>query len=75
MFETIVIYSFHPKTKYDVGYRLSRAGLAVAYGQQIEFLGPIVKSVNYTSGAQTLSITYTNVTGLVKRSSTGFEVR
>lgn len=73
-FETIDIYRIHPKTKYDVGYRLSRAGLAVAYGKQIEYQGPIVKNVSYTSGAQTITINYTAVTGLVKRSSTGFEV-
>ncbi|CAF4343739.1 unnamed protein product, partial [Rotaria magnacalcarata] len=42
----------HPRTKLDVGYRLSRSGLAVAYGQQVEFQGPIVQNVAYSSGSQ-----------------------
>ena len=66
--------SIHPRTKHDVGYRLSRAGLVVAYGQQVEYQGPIVQNVAYTSGAQTVDITYTAVTGLDQRSNTGFEV-
>ena len=68
------MFSIHPRTKHDVGYRLSRAGLVVAYGQQVEFLGPIVQNVAYTSGAQTVDITYTSVTGLDQRSTAGFEV-
>ena len=66
--------SIHPRTKHDVGYRLSRSGLAVAYGQQVEFQGPIVQNVAYASGAQTVDITYSAVTGLDQRSNTGFEV-
>ena len=34
----LCVYSIHPRTKTDVGYRLSRAGLAVAYGQNVEYL-------------------------------------
>ena len=74
MFEIICSCSIHPRYKHDVGYRLSRAGLAVAYGQQVEFRGPIVQTVAYTSGAQTVDITYTAVQDLDQRSSTGFEV-
>jgi sialate O-acetylesterase len=67
-------FSVHPRYKHDVGYRLSRSGLAVAYGQQVEFQGPIVQTVDYTNGSQTLNITYTAVSGLDLRTSTGFDV-
>lgn len=69
-----LIFSIHPRFKHDVGYRLSRAGLAVAYGKQIEFQGPIVQNVTYTTGASTLTITYTAVTNIELRSPHGFEV-
>ncbi|CAF1191158.1 unnamed protein product [Adineta ricciae] len=64
----------HPRTKHDVGYRLSRAGLAVAYGQSVEFQGPIVQSVAYTSGGQTVNIAYTAVSSIELRNPAGFEV-
>ncbi len=34
--------SGHPRTKHDTAYRLSRSGLAIVYGQKVEFQGPIV---------------------------------
>lgn len=64
----------HPRYKHDVGYRLSRAGLAVAYGQQVEFLGPIVENIAYSSGSPTINITYTAVSSMDLRSPHGFEV-
>jgi hypothetical protein len=67
-------YSTHPRYKHDVGYRLSRSGLAVAYGQKIEFQGPIVSNVGYSTGSQTLNITYTAVSNIELRNSNGFEV-
>ncbi len=70
----ICIFSIHPRTKHDVGYRLSRAGLAVAYGQQVEFQGPIVQDVVYSAGDQTVSITYTSVSSIELRNPNGFEV-
>jgi hypothetical protein len=69
-----IISSIHPRYKHDVGYRLSRAGLAVAYGQQVEFQGPIVQTVAYSSGGQTISITYGAVSDIELRNSAGFEV-
>jgi hypothetical protein len=57
-----------------VGYRLSRSGLAVAYGQQVEFQGPIVQSVAHSTGTETINITYTAVTDIELRSRDGFEV-
>ena len=66
--------SIHPRTKEDVGYRLSRSGLAVGYGQQVEFQGPIVQSVAYTTGGSTVEITYTAVSSIELRNPNGFEV-
>jgi hypothetical protein len=70
----IYIFSIHPRTKHDVGYRLSRSGLAVAYGQQVEFQGPIVQNVAYTTGGSTVEITYTGVSSIELRNPNGFEV-
>ncbi len=74
MFKTIHPFSVHPKYKHDVGYRLSRSGLAVAYGQQVEFQGPIVQTVVYSSGSATVNITYTAVSNIELRNPNGFEV-
>ncbi len=64
----------HPRYKHDVGYRLSRSSLAIAYGQQVEFQGPIVQNVAYSTGGQTLNITYTAVSSIDLRTSNGFDV-
>jgi len=74
LFKTIHLFSIHPRTKEDVGYRLSRAGLAVGYGQQVEFQGPIVQNVAYTTGGSTVDITYTAVSSIELRNPNGFEV-
>jgi hypothetical protein len=66
--------SVHTRYKHDVGYRLSRSGLAIAYGQQVEFQGPIVQNVTYTTGSQSVNITYTAVSGIELRNPAGFEV-
>ena len=71
---SICSYSVHPRYKHDVGYRLSRAGLAIAYGHQIEFQGPIVHNIAYLSGSHTVNITYTAVSSIELRNSNGFEV-
>jgi len=68
------LYSIHPRFKHDVGYRLSRAGLAVAYGQQVEFQGPIVQNVSYVTGGKTIELTYGSVTAIELRSRNFFEV-
>ncbi len=64
----------HPRYKHDVGYRLSRSGLAIAYNQKIEFQGPIVENVAYSTGSKTINITYTAVTDIELRNKNGFEV-
>ena len=58
-----------------MGYRLSRSGLAVAYGQQVEFQGPIVNNVTYSSGSETVHITYGSVSSIELRNPIGFEVQ
>ncbi len=70
----IYIFSVHPRYKHDVGYRLSRSGLAVAYGQQVEFQGPIVQNVTYSTGGSTVNITYTAISSIELRNPNGFEV-
>ncbi len=64
----------HPRYKHDVGYRLSRSGLAIAYGQQVEYQGPIVHSVAYSSGSETVNFTYTAVSNIELRNPNGFDV-
>ncbi|CAF1273861.1 unnamed protein product [Adineta steineri] len=66
--------NIHPRTKLDVGYRLSRSGLAVAYGQKVEFQGPIVQNVHYGVEGTTINITYTAVSDIEIRNPNGFEV-
>jgi hypothetical protein len=73
-FKTIRPFSDHPRYKHDVGYRLSRSGLAVAYEQQVEFQGPIVQNIGYLTGSQTVNITYTAVSDIDLRNQNGFEV-
>jgi hypothetical protein len=70
---TLVLY-IHPRYKHDVGYRLSRSGLAVAYEQQVEFQGPIVQNVTHLAGVETINITYTAVSSIELRNPNGFEV-
>ena len=68
------LFSGHPATKLDVGYRLSRSGLAVAYGHDVEFLGPLVSDISYVNGSATLNVTYANVSSIDLRSPDGFDV-
>ncbi len=70
----ICSFSIHPRYKHDVGYRLSRSGLAVAYGQQVEFQGPIVQNITYLAGNEIINITYTAVSSIELRNPNGFEV-
>ncbi len=74
MKKNLFFISGHPATKLDVGYRLSRSGLVVAYGYKLEFLGPIVSNISYINGSAILNITYSNVSDFDLRSSNGFDV-
>jgi hypothetical protein len=73
-FDEFYVFSIHPRTKTDVGYRLSRAGLSVAYGQNVEYLGPLVSNVVVASDSSTIDVIYSNVTAIEFRNSAGFEV-
>ena len=70
-------YSLHPRTKLDVGYRLSRSGLAVAYGfQNTTYLGPIIGNINVAADSRKINVTYTNEASpdIELRNPNGFEV-
>ncbi len=67
----------HPRDKLDVGYRLSRSGLAVAYGyKNISFQGPIVASISIASDSSKVNVTYSNTVSpsIELRNPNGFEV-
>ena len=67
----------HPQTKLDVGYRLSRSGLAVAYGQtNIPYQGPIIANISVATDSRQINITYSNVASpsVELRNPNGFEV-
>jgi sialate O-acetylesterase len=67
----------HPRNKLDVGYRLSRSGLAVAYGyKNISYQGPIISDISIASDSSKMNITYSNAAspGIELRNQNGFEV-
>jgi len=67
----------HPRDKLDVGYRLSRSALAVAYGYtNITYQGPIIADVSVTSDSSKINVTYSNVASpsIELRNPHGFEV-
>ena len=64
----------HPKNKQDVGLRLSLAGRAIAYGEKIEWSGPLYRQV--TQEEHALRVWFDHAGGLMARGAelTGFEV-
>ncbi|MGH9494263.1 MAG: sialate O-acetylesterase, partial [Candidatus Sulfotelmatobacter sp.] len=64
----------HPKDKLDVGLRLSLAARAIAYGEKIEWSGPLYKQL--TSEEHALRVWFDHAEGLTARGGevTGFEV-
>ncbi len=67
----------HPRDKLDVGYRLSRSGLAVAYGyKNITYLGPIIANIEIAADSSKVNVTYSNVASpsIELRIKDGFEV-
>jgi sialate O-acetylesterase len=67
----------HPRNKLDVGYRLSRSGLAVAYGyNNISYQGPIIVDIAITPDSSKVNVTYSATVspGIELRSPNGFEV-
>jgi len=51
----------HPPQKEVVGQRLALNARALAYGEKLEYLGPVFKDVKFASGAAT--VTFTHVGG------------
>jgi len=71
------IISVHSRTKFDVGYRLFRSGLAAAYGQtNITYLGPIISNISIASDSHQINITYSNLasSSVELGNPNGFEV-
>ncbi len=67
----------HPRDKLDVGYRLSRSGLAVAYGfKNITYQGPIIAHISVSSDSSRVNVTYSSVVSksIELRNPAGFEV-
>ncbi len=67
----------HPRDKLDVGYRLSRSGLAVAYGyKNITYQGPMIADISIAGDSSRVNVTYSNVASpsIELRNSNGFEV-
>jgi sialate O-acetylesterase len=64
----------HPKNKQDVGFRLSLAARAIAYGEKIEWSGPLYRQV--TPEEHALRVWFEHANGLVAKGAalTGFEV-
>ncbi|HEX8832603.1 MAG TPA: sialate O-acetylesterase, partial [Abditibacteriaceae bacterium] len=52
----------HPKNKRDVGRRLALAAQAIAYGQKVEYSGPVYKSMKIRDGK--IRLRFTHVAGL-----------
>ncbi len=70
--------SLHPRTKLDVGYRLSRSGLAVAYGyKNVSFQGPIIADISIASDSSKVNVTYSAAVSrsIELRNPIGFEVK
>jgi len=64
----------HPKNKQDVGLRLALAARAIAYGEKIEWSGPLYRQV--TQEEHALRVWFDHASGLVAKGAelTGFEV-
>jgi len=65
----------HPKNKQDVGLRLALAARAIAYGEKIEYSGPMFQQAVPEGNALRVRFSHTG-TGLVARGGrlTGFEI-
>jgi sialate O-acetylesterase len=64
----------HPKNKQAIGDLLCRIELAEAYGQNIEFFGPVVESMEIEGGIVRLTFTHAEG-GLIARGSDAGEVK
>jgi sialate O-acetylesterase len=64
----------HPKNKQDVGLRLALAARAIAYGQNIEYSGPLFRIATPENGA--MRVYFTHADGIAGKDGVikGFEV-
>ena len=64
----------HPKNKQDVGLRLSLAARAIAYGEKIEWSGPLYRQI--TQEEHALRVWFDHANGLMAKGTTvtGFEL-
>lgn len=64
----------HPKNKQDVGLRLALAARAIAYGDKVEWSGPLYRQV--TQEEHALRVWFDHAGGLAAKGAelTGFEV-
>jgi sialate O-acetylesterase len=64
----------HPKDKQDVGLRLSLAARAIAYGEKIEWSGPLYRQLTHEEHA--LRVWFDHANGLAAKGAplTGFEI-
>ena len=65
----------HPTNKQEVGHRLALAARAVAYGEQLEYSGPLFETAMTDGAAMRIMFSHTSQGLVVKGSTlTGFEV-
>lgn len=64
----------HPKNKQDVGLRLALAARAIAFGEKVEWSGPLYRQVTHEEHA--LRVWFDHASGLVAKGAelTGFEI-
>jgi sialate O-acetylesterase len=64
----------HPKNKQDVGLRLALAARAIAYGQAVEYSGPVFRTASVEGSA--MRVYFTHADGMAAKGSElkGFEV-
>jgi len=64
----------HPKNKLDVGQRLARAARAIAYGEKLEWSGPLYKQLTHEDHA--LRVWFDHAAGLTAKNGplVGFEI-
>ncbi len=67
---------FNHYAKYSIVLKsFSPSGLSVAHGKQVKFQDPIVQNITYSSGSQTVNITYSTVSTIEMRNPNGFGVK
>jgi sialate O-acetylesterase len=66
----------HPKNKQDVGLRLALAARAIAYGEKVEWSGPLYRQITQAQQGQALRVWFDHANGLAAKGAelTGFEV-